>query len=288
MIPAPFEYSRPASVDEALALLERHGDSAAILAGGHSLIPMMKLRFAAPEQIVDIRALSEWRAISVNPDAVRVGALATQADIINSDPLAAACPLLRETALQIADPQVRALGTVGGNAANGDPGNDMPAVLMALDAEYELTGKGGKRSVPAREFYLGPFETARKPGEILSAIVIHPAPDGAGAAYVKQKRKVGDYATAAAAVVVEMKKGKCVRAAAALTNAGPAPMLIPEAAAALEGTPLGDDDIARAAAAAESAADPASDERGPAAFRRKLAGVMTRRALQLARQRAAA
>ena len=288
MIPAAFEYSRPASVAEALALLEEHGDSAVVLAGGHSLIPMMKLRFATPERVVDIRGLSEWRGVAVGPDAIRIGALATQAEVIDSDALAAACPLLRETALQIADPQVRALGTVGGNAANGDPGNDMPAVLMALDAEYELSGRDGTRSVKAREFYRGAFETVRKPGEILSAIVIRPAAAGSGAAYVKQKRKVGDYATAAAAVVVQMKGGKCAAAAAALTNAGPAPILLAEAAKVLEGTPLGDDDIARAAGIAEAAADPASDERGPAVFRKKLAGVMTRRALELARRRAVA
>ena len=284
MIPAPFEYSRPANVAEALELLSQHGDSAALLAGGHSLIPMMKLRFARPERIVDIRKLSEWRGVSAEKSAVRIGALTTQAEIIASEELAAACPILRETALQIADPQVRALGTVGGNAANGDPGNDMPAVLLALDAEYELSSSGGKRSVKAREFYKGAFETARRPDEALSAIVIQTPP--CGAAYVKQKRKVGDYATAAAAAVLEMKGGKCVRAAVALTNAAPAPLLLEKAAAALEGGAVGEAEISRAAAEAEAAADPASDERGPAAFRKKLAGVMTRRALALARERA--
>ena len=284
MIPAPFEYSRPASVAEALKLLDQHGDSAVLLAGGHSLIPMMKLRFAMPERVVDIRNLAEWGGISVNGASIRIGALVTQAEIIASDELAAACPLLRETALQIADPQIRALGTIGGNAANGDPGNDMPAVLMALDAVYELSASGGKRAVKAREFYRGAFETVRRPDEALSAVLIESAP--VGAAYVKQKRKVGDYATAAAAAVVEMRGGKCARAAVVLTNAGPAPLPLPEAAAALEGTALGEEDIARAARAAESAADPASDERGPAAFRKKLAGVMTGRALALARDRA--
>lgn len=284
MIPAPFEYSRPASVAEALQLLDQHGDSAVLLAGGHSLIPMMKLRFAMPERVVDIRNLAEWRGISVKGAEIRIGALTAQMEIIASDALAAACPLLRETALQIADPQVRALGTIGGNAANGDPGNDMPAALMALDAAYELSASGGKRTVKAREFYQGAFETVRRPDEALSAILIESAP--VGAAYVKQKRKVGDYATAAAAAVVEMRGGKCARAAVALTNAGPAPLPLPEVAAALENTPLGEEDIARAAQIAEAAADPASDERGPAAFRKKLAGVMVRRALTLARERA--
>ena len=284
MIPAPFEYSRPASVAEALKLLDQHGDSAVLLAGGHSLIPMMKLRFAMPERVVDIRNLAEWGGISVKGASIRIGALVTQAEVIASDELAAACPLLRETALQIADPQIRALGTIGGNAANGDPGNDMPAVLMALDAVYELSASGGKRAVKAREFYRGAFETVRRPDEALSAVLIESAP--VGAAYVKQKRKVGDYATAAAAAVVEMRGGKCARAAVVLTNAGPAPLPLPEAAAALEGTALGEEDIARAARAAESAADPSSDERGPAAFRKKLAGVMTGRALALARDRA--
>lgn len=284
MIPAPFDYSRPDSAAAALELLKRHGDNAVLLAGGHSIIPMMKLRFASPAQVVDIRHIAEWRGVSVKDGDIRIGALTTQADIIASDELAGACPLLRETALQIADPQVRAMGTIGGNAANGDPANDMPAVLMALDAEYELAAADGRRSVKARDFYQGPFETARRPDEALSAIRIESAP--AGAAYVKQKRKTGDYATAAAAAVAHMQNGQCVRAALALTNAGPVPLFLPEAAAALHGTGLTDGDIARAAEMAEAAADPAADERGPKKFRKKLAGVMTRRALELARRRA--
>ena len=284
MIPAPFEYCRPAGAAEALELLARRGDAAALLAGGQSLIPMMKLRFARPELVVDIGGLPDWRGISVDGGAVRIGAAVTQAEIIASPELAAACPLLRETALQIADPQVRARGAIGGNAANGDPGNDMPAALMVLDADYELSSVAGRRTVKAREFYKGAFDTDRRPDEALSAILIAAAPGGA--AYVKQKRKVGDYATAAAAVAVQMQDGMCVRAALALTNAGPAPLLLPEAAAVLENSPLAPDDIARAAGVAEAAADPAADERGPVVFRKKLAGVMTRRALELARARA--
>ena len=285
MIPAPFEYHRPASAAEALELLQRHGESAVPLAGGHSLIPMMKLRFARPERVVDFRDLAEWRGISVDGGRVRIGAMTTQADIIASDALAAVCPILRETALQIADPQVRACGTLGGNVANGDPGNDMPAVMLALDAEYELASAGGTRKARAREFYKGAFETGRRPDEALTAIVIECNP-GAGSCYAKQKRKVGDYATAAAAAVLEMKGGKCVRAAVALTNAGPAPLLVSEAGKVLENTAASGDDVARAARIAEAAADPASDERGPAEFRKRLAGIITARAVVRAGERA--
>src|ERR1700722_18674502 len=151
MIPAPFAYHRPRSLDETFGLLAQHGEDARVVAGGHSLIPMMKLRLARPEHLVDLRDLEDLRGIRSEPHAVIIGAMTTQHELIGSELLAGICPIMRETALQIADPQVRYCGTLGGNVANGDPGNDMPAVMMALGAAYRLKGPGGERDVAARD-----------------------------------------------------------------------------------------------------------------------------------------
>jgi carbon-monoxide dehydrogenase medium subunit len=211
----------------------------------------------------------------------------TQHDIVGSDALAAACPILRETSLQIADPQVRYCGTIGGNVANGDPGNDMPAVMQALDAAYLLTGPNGSREVAARDFYEAAFFTKLEDGEILTAVRFVAPPAGHGAAYMKQKRKIGDYATAAAAVILSMSGGTCSSAAVALTNVGDTPLLAEEAASILAGSTLDADTIARAAEAAKAIAEPATDGRGPADFRRHVAAVMVRRAVEAAKDRAA-
>lgn len=282
MIPAAFDYHRPADLAGAVRLLAEHGDEALVVAGGHSLIPMMKLRMAQPGHLVDLRAIESLRGISVEGGAVTIGAMTTQAGMIASGPLADACPILREAALQIADPQIRNLGTVGGNAANGDPGNDLPAVLMALDARYVLEGAGGRREVAAREYYEGAFATARDDGEILVAIRFAVPPAGHGCAYEKQKRKVGDYATAAAAVILARSGGTCTHASIALTNLSDRPLLASEAGAALVGTAAGEADVAAACAAAQAIAEPVSDGRGSAAFRTRLTGVIVRRAIERA------
>src|SRR5712671_4078172 len=172
MIPAPFAYHRPRSLDETLGLLAQHGEDARAVAGGHSLIPMMKLRLAKPEHLVDLQDLDELRGIRSEPDAVIIGALATQHELIGSELLAAKYPIIRETALQIADPQVRYCGTLGGNVANGDPGNDMPAVMVALGATYRVKGRGGERDIAARDFYEGAYSTALREGDILVAVRI--------------------------------------------------------------------------------------------------------------------
>src|SRR5437879_9924700 len=185
MIPAPFAYHRPRSLDETLGLLAQLGEDARVVAGGHSLIPMMKLRLARPEHLVDLQDLEQLRGIRTEPDAVIIGAMTTQHELIGSELLAARCPIIRETALQIADPQVRYCGTLGGNVANGDPGNDMPAVMMALDASYLLRGPNGERRVAARSFYEGAFATALKPDEILTAVSIPAVAGGHGWAYGK-------------------------------------------------------------------------------------------------------
>jgi carbon-monoxide dehydrogenase medium subunit len=286
VIPSHFEYHRPGSVDEAIALLTEHGDDGRVLAGGHSLIPMMKLRLAEPAHLIDLTGVEGLRSIAEVDGAIHIGAMVTQAEIIASDDLAARCPILRETAELIADPQVRSCGTIGGNVANGDPGNDMPAVMMALDASVILRGPGGERSLATRGFYEGPFETARDDDEILTALRIPALAAGQGQAYCKLKRKVGDYAIAAAAVVLTMDGGICSQAAVALTNVGITPLYAEAASAALTGTAVDAAAIEAAVEAAVAITDPASDLRGPATYRRHAAGVMTRRAIEIARARA--
>ena len=287
MIPGSFDYHRPGSVADAARLLADLGEEARVVAGGHSLIPMMKLRMAQPEHLIDLQDLAELKGISVTAGTVTLGALTSQAAIVASAELARVCPILKETALQIADPQVRALGTIGGNVANGDPGNDMPAVMQALDAVFLLRSQAGTREVRARDFYEGAFFTALQDGEILTAVRFAAPPAGHGSAYLKQKRKIGDYATAAAAVILSVSAGRCASAAIALTNVGDTPLFAEAASQALVGSALDRAAIDAAVAAAEAITRPAADGRGPAQFRTKVAGVMVRRAIEQARGRAA-
>ena len=287
MIPGAFDYHRPGSVGEAVRLLADLGDDARVLAGGHSLIPMMKLRMAIPEHIVDLQDIDELKGISESGGTITVGAMTTQAELIASDMLAQQCPILREASLQIADPQIRNLGTIGGNVANGDPGNDMPALMQALDAAYVLQGVGGSREVAARAFYEAAFFTALEDGEVLTAVRFQAPGAGHGYAYEKQKRKVGDYATAAAAVILTMDGGQCRSASIALTNVGDTPLYAEAASQALAGTGLDKASIDAAVRAAEAITLPATDGRGPADFRTKIAGVMLRRAIATAANRAA-
>jgi len=287
MIPGAFDYHRPSSIDEAVKLLADLGEEARVLAGGHSLIPMMKLRMALPENLIDLQDIAELKGISEDGGTITIGAMTRQSEIIASALLAEKCPILRETALQIADPQVRNLGTMGGNVANGDPGNDMPAVMQALDAVYVIAGPGGSREVAARAFYEAAYFTALADGEVLTAIRFAGPPAGHGYAYEKQKRKIGDYATAAAAVILTMSGERCESASIALTNVGDTPLLAQAAGEALVGTDLGDDALKAAADAAKAITQPASDGRGPAEFRTSVAGVMVRNAIVRAAARAA-
>jgi carbon-monoxide dehydrogenase medium subunit len=286
VIPGAFEYHRPGSVADAVALLDDLGDNARPLGGGHSLVPMMKLRLATPAHLVDLGRIAALKGIDAKGGDLVIGAMVTQHELIASDMVAAKVPILRETALVIADPQVRYVGTLGGNVANGDPGNDMPAVMMALGASFELTGKGGPRTVPARDFYRGTYDTALKPGEILTSVRIPVPAAGHGYAYEKLKRKVGDYATAAAAVVLAIKGGKVASCAIGLTNVADTPLFAEEAGAILAGSTLDAATVKRAVAAAEAITAPADDRRGPPAYRTKMAGVMLARALDRAKSRA--
>ncbi len=288
MIPGSFAYHRPSSVKEAVGLLAQFGDEARAIAGGHSLIPMMKLRLASPAHLVDLGGVADLKGIHEQSGAVVIGATTTQHDLVGSELLAKKVPILRETALQIADPQVRYVGTLGGNIANGDPGNDMPAVMMCLGASYHAVGKSGERDIPAREFYQGAYFTALEPGEIVTAVRIPVPAVGHGYAYEKLKRKIGDYATAAAAVVLSMSGGKVTGCSIGLTNVAETPLWAEEAAKILTGSSLDAATVKKAVAAAEAITAPATDARGPAAYRTKMAGVMLTRALARAKTRAGA
>jgi len=285
VIPGSFNYHRPSSVHEAVALLAKLGDDGRALAGGHSLIPMMKLRLAAPANLVDLAGIADLKGIRSDGNDIVIGAMTTQHNVIESDVLAAKIPLLRETSLAIADPQVRYLGTLGGNVANGDPGNDMPAVMMCLGATYHVMGKGGERRIAAREFYQGAYFTALEAGDLLTAVRIPVPPAGHGYAYEKLKRKIGDYATAAAAVVLTTSGGKVESCSVGLTNVAETPLWAEEAAKILTGSALDAATVKKAVAAAEAITAPATDARGPAAYRTKMAGVMLTRALARAKSR---
>jgi carbon-monoxide dehydrogenase medium subunit len=285
MIPGQFDYHRPRSIAEALNLLGSLDDARA-LAGGHSLIPMMKLRLATPSALIDLGDIAELRGIRQDGKDVVIGASTSQHELIASELLKKSVPILAETALLIADPQVRYLGTIGGNLANGDPGNDLPALMMCLDATYVLAGAKGSRKVAARSFYRGIYETVLEAGEILTAISIPAPPAGHGYAYEKLKRKIGDYATAAACVVLTMQGGKVASCAIGLTNLADTPLLAAEAAKAVIGSSLDEAAISKASAAACAIMSPASDARGPAEYRIKVGGVMVARALKRAGERA--
>lgn len=286
MIPGTFEYHRPVSVGDAVGLLSSLGDDALLVAGGHSLIPMMKLRMAAPDNLIDLQDIASLKSVDIDGSQVTLGAMVTQSELIANDQLHEVCPIIREASLQIADPQVRNLGTIGGNVANGDPGNDMPAIMQALDATYVLQGPNGERQVAAKEFYEGPYFTARGDDEILTAITFNAPARGHGSSYMKQKRKIGDYATAAAAVILEMSGDKCVAASISLTNVGDTPLFADAAGAALVGSSVDEDAIKQAVDAAKEITDPTADGRGPKEFRTHIAGIMVQRAIASARGRA--
>ena len=285
MIPSPFAYHAPRSVGEALSLLSQLGDDAKLLAGGHSLLPMMKMRFAQPGNLIDLGKIPELKGIRDEGATIRIGAMTTENELIWSKLLQDKCPLLVEGARLISDPQVRYRGTIGGDISHGDPGNDHPALMLVLGASFVLRSAKGERVVPADGFFVGTYDTLMKPDEIMTEIRI-PAPvPGTGYCYAKLKRKVGDFATAAAAVTLQMKGDAVAEIAIALTNVGPTPLKARAAENALRGKPLTDTSIATAADLAMSICDPAGDQRGDAEYKTAMAGEMTQRALRAARSR---
>src|SRR3981081_3499868 len=261
MIPGPFSYHRPGTGADAVKLLSTLGDEARPLAGGHSLVPMMKLRLATPEHLGDLHGIDGLKGIRREAGRIVIGATTPPHQLLASDDIAKSLPILHETAALIADPQVRYMGTIGGNVANGDPGNDMPALMLTLGASYRLEGPAGGRDVAASEFYQGAYFTALEPGEILTSVSIPVPAAGHGYAYDKLKRKVGDYATAAAAVVLTMSGGKVASCAIGLTNLSETPLLAADAAQIVIGTSLDAATPKKAAAAAEASISAAAAAR---------------------------
>jgi carbon-monoxide dehydrogenase medium subunit len=270
VIPPPFEYHAPHSVGDALALLSTLGEDAKLLAGGHSLLPMMKLRFAQPSALIDLNRIPELRGIREERGLIRIGAMTTENELIASKMLQDRVPLLP-----------------GGDIAHGDPANDHPALAMALDATFVLQGPNGERRVKAVDFFLGPYMTALAADEILTAILVAPFAPGTGWAYQKLKRKTGDWATAGAAIVLRMQSGVVAEIRIGLTNVAPTALRARDAEHALSGQPLTDAVLDRAAEAIRQVCDPAEDLRGDAEYKTAMAAEMTRRAIRAAAQRCA-
>jgi len=285
MIPPGFDYHAPRSVADAIRLLGQLGSDAKLLAGGHSLLPMMKLRFAQPAHLIDLNRIDALRGIREEGATIVIGAMTVENELIASTLLQTRLPLLPEAAKQIADPQVRNRGTIGGDIAHGDPGNDHPAIAMALDATLVLEGPKGKRSVKADGFFHGTYMTDMAEDEILTEIRIPAFAPKTGYAYEKLKRKTGDWATAAAAVVLRMDGGKVSYVRIALTNVAPTALRATDAEAALLGQPLTEATIAIAAAKAMAITDPAEDLRGDRDYKTAMAGQMVKRALAKAATR---
>ncbi len=285
MIPPPFEYVAPQSVPEAIGLLGQE-DGAKVLAGGQSLIPMMRFRLAAPPLLVDINRIQGLDYIREEDGWLRLGALVREAELDRSELVHSRYPLLADTTHLIADPLVRNLATVGGNLAHADPANDHPATMLAYRAKLVATGPSGERIIDINDFFTGPFESSLQKGELLTEIRI-PAPQPySSGAYKKMERKVGDFATAAVAVQIDMDpSGKCSYAGIGLTNLGLTPIRAREAEEALLGKPLDDDSIRGAAALASAAAEPQSDHRGSEEYKRALVKPLTARALHTAVER---
>ena len=289
MIPAEFEYESPATLDEALRLLGRHGDEAKILAGGHSLLPMMKLRLAAPRYIVDIGRLRGMDYIREEKGKIAIGALVTHAQVASSDLLRDKCPLLPETASVIGDMQVRNRGTIGGSLAHADPAADYPASILALDAEMIVQSSSGKRTIPAEKFFVDLLATGIRPGEILTEIRVPIRAEGEGSAYRKFHQPASGFAIVGAAARITLGKGgKLDDLALGMTGVGSKAYRATAVEKALSGSGGTEKQVAEACAKAAQGVDPLSDIFASADYRREMAGVFARRAIAAAIERARA
>jgi carbon-monoxide dehydrogenase medium subunit len=287
VIPASFDYHAPRSVPEALELLGRHGERAKVLSGGQSLLPLLKLRLGEVGHLVDIGRIPGLEYVEEKDGFLRIGGRTREAALERSEVIRARYPILFDTASVIADPVVRNLATVGGNLAHGDPANDHPATMIALGARVIATGPRGTREIPVDELFTGLFETALARDELLTEIRVPAPPPRSGGAYRKLERKVGDFATAAAAVQLTLgPRGEVERAGIGLTSAGPTPVRAREAEQWLVGKALDDGTIAEAARLAAKASSPTADRRGTVEYKRAMARVLTARALRLAAERA--
>ena len=287
MIPATFDYHAPTTVDEAIALLQQHGDEAKILAGGHSLLPMMKLRFASPEHIIDINNVAGLSYIKEEDGHLKFGAMTRESEIEDSEAVVKKFPIFSDANKLIADPQVRNMGTIGGNLAHGDAANDHPAVMLALRATIEIAGSTGKRTVPIDEFFFGFYSTAVQADEILTEISMPIPGPGTGSAYHKLERKVGDYATAGVAVQLTIDgNNNCQEIGIGLTNVNPVPLRAVRSEDALRGQVITDELIAQAAQFASEDCSPSEDLRGDEEYKRAMIGVLTKRMIKRALERA--
>ncbi len=277
MIPATFDYERPESLGDAIAALDRHGDDAKLLAGGHSLLPLMKLRLATPAVLVDIGRLRDLSYIREEGSEVRIGALTRHADVELSDRVKQQLPLLARVASQVGDPQVRHRGTIGGSIAHGDPASDLPAALLALRGTVVVAGPGGERTIPADEFFTGFLETALAPNEVLTELRF-PATGAAGWSFQKFNRRAQDWAIVGVAAMLPRSadgEGAGVAPGVGLVNMAPTPVR----AAGTENALAGGSSVAEAAARADEGLDPSGDLNASTGYRRHLAHVLTRRAL---------
>jgi carbon-monoxide dehydrogenase medium subunit len=283
--PAPFDYERATSVEGAIASLSRLGSEARIIAGGHSLLPMMKLRLANPEHLIDINDLDELDYIRLEEREIRIGALTRHVDLLKSELLAEHLPVFIDAEQVIADPAVRNRGTIGGSLCQADPGEDLSAVCSALKAHAVVRGPGGERTIPMDEFHVGPYITAVAAGEILTEVRIA-LPPGGGSAHEKVERRAGDFAIAAASAAVWVDGGTIVDAGIALAAVGPTTIEVKRAEELLRGKEPSDALFEEAGEIAAADCAPTADSRGPVDYKRHLAGVLSKRALRRAAARA--
>jgi len=287
MIPAPFDYHRAATLDEAIGLLARYGDDAKLLSGGMSLLPTLKLRLGSFGHLIDISRIAALEYIKEEKGAVRIGAGTRQCTLERSEVIRSRYGALADAVPLIADPLVRNRGTIGGNVANGDPANDGPAIMIALGAELVARGPKGERTIPANQFYKALYTTALAPDEILVELRIPVPPPRSGSAYRKLKRKTGDFAVAGVAVQVALNaKGAVERAGIALTNVGATPLEAVQAQRSLAGKMPDEKALAEAASLAAKAAEPSADRRGSVEYKREMTRVLCGRALKAALERA--
>ena len=287
MIPGKFDFHTPDSIGAAVNLLRQYGDEAKLLSGGHSLVPLMKLRFAQPEHIIDINGIAGLDYIKEEGGFLKIGALVRESALERSSLIQSKFPLIADAAQLIADPSVRNRATVAGNLAHGDPANDHPAVMLALGAQLVLTGGNGERVVPITEFFVDMLTTALASDELLTEVRVPMPAENSGGAYLKIERRVGDFAIVAVAAQVCLDSaGNCVSAGIGLTNAGPVPIKATAAEASLAGKALDDGNLAQAGRLASDASDPTSDTRAPAEYKKAMVTQLTIRALRRAAERA--
>ncbi len=279
MIPSHFSYHNPTELSQVFDLLSKFSGKAKVLAGGHSLLPMMKFRFAEPGHLVDLGGVEALKGIKVNESEIIIGAMSKENDLLRFPDMETICPLLYKATLLIADPQIRNRGTIGGDIAHGDPGNDQPSVMLALDASFKLESSKGSRVVKADDFFLGTYQTVLAEQELLTQIIIPIQQAKKRNGFRKLKRKTGDFATAACALTLTLDNNQCSDVRIALTNLGPKSFRSYKAEWALNNNTLNEDTINAAVTLAMNDCEPAKDQRGDPEYKTSMAGEMLRRAL---------